>query len=181
MTELSIYVAGIISRAVNKVLDPSAGFTHIRLGRAKLELNQTDLGLLHPRRSIGTGDNRLVQEHTFNECGILNCSADLLDHADISKIDIGRGRGQESRDGRDSYRGQYRRVLRNNLVSTAVCQLDIPCYVARSSVRTLEFKLVVAARSKSDLSVRSIGLDISVRYSTALAAAVRNESAIVAG
>ena len=41
-----------------------------------------------------------------------------------------------------------------------------------------EFKLVVAALKRLALSLRSIGVDISVKYSTAFADALRNEVAI---
>lgn len=44
-----------------------------------------------------------------------------------------------------------------------------------------EFKLVVAARRREALSLRSTGVDISVRYSTALVAALRKEVAIKEG
>jgi hypothetical protein len=41
-----------------------------------------------------------------------------------------------------------------------------------------EFRLVVAALSRLALSLRSTGVDISVRYSTAFLEALRNEVAI---
>jgi hypothetical protein len=44
-----------------------------------------------------------------------------------------------------------------------------------------EFKLVVAARRRDALSLRSTGVDISVRYSTALVAALRKDVAIKEG
>lgn len=46
---------------------------------------------------------------------------------------------------------------------------------------TLEFKLVLAARSKLSLSLRSTGIDNSVKYSTAFAAAFWNDWAMVVG
>jgi hypothetical protein len=46
---------------------------------------------------------------------------------------------------------------------------------------TLEFKLVLAARSKLSLSLRSTGIDNSVKYSTAFAAAFWNDCAMVVG
>lgn len=46
---------------------------------------------------------------------------------------------------------------------------------------TLEFKEVVAARRSADLSERSMGVEISVRYSTAFAEAFKKDSAIIVG
>lgn len=46
---------------------------------------------------------------------------------------------------------------------------------------TLEFKLVLAARNKLSLSLRSTGIDNSVKYSTAFAAAFWKDWAIVVG
>jgi hypothetical protein len=48
-------------------------------------------------------------------------------------------------------------------------------------IPTLEFKLVLAARSRLSVSFRSTGIDSSVRYSTAFAAAFWNDCAIVVG
>lgn len=47
--------------------------------------------------------------------------------------------------------------------------------------RTLEFKEVLAARSRLGLSLRSTGVDISVRYSTAFTEALRKASAMMVG
>jgi len=44
-----------------------------------------------------------------------------------------------------------------------------------------EFRLVVAALSRLALSLRSTGVDISVRYSTAFFDALRNDVAIMDG
>jgi hypothetical protein len=46
---------------------------------------------------------------------------------------------------------------------------------------TLELRDVVAARNNEVLSFKSIGRDISVKYSTALADALRKASAIIVG
>ena len=46
---------------------------------------------------------------------------------------------------------------------------------------TFEFKEVVAARRREVLSSRLIGVEISVRYSTALIAAFWNDSAMMVG
>lgn len=45
----------------------------------------------------------------------------------------------------------------------------------------MEFKEVLAARNKLALSLRSTGVEISVRYSTALAEARMNDSAMIVG
>ena len=45
----------------------------------------------------------------------------------------------------------------------------------------MEFNEVVAARRSADLSERSIGVEISVRYSTAFADALKKDSAIIVG
>src|ERR1700733_13305949 len=47
--------------------------------------------------------------------------------------------------------------------------------------RTLEFKEVLAARSKLCLSFKSTGVEISVRYSTAFTDAFRKASAMMVG
>lgn len=47
--------------------------------------------------------------------------------------------------------------------------------------RTFELSDVVAALNNAELSLRSTGIDISVRYSTAFAAAFRKDSAITVG
>ena len=46
---------------------------------------------------------------------------------------------------------------------------------------TLEFKDVVAARRRADLSFRSMGVESSSRYSTALADAFKKDSAMMVG
>jgi hypothetical protein len=46
---------------------------------------------------------------------------------------------------------------------------------------TFELSEVLAARRRFALSFRSTGIDISVRYSTALTDALRNASAMVVG
>lgn len=48
-------------------------------------------------------------------------------------------------------------------------------------VLTLELSEVVAARKRDDLSLRSMGVDISSRYSTAFADAFKNDSAMIVG
>ena len=45
----------------------------------------------------------------------------------------------------------------------------------------MEFNDVVAARSNADLSFRSMGVESSSRYSTDLAVALRNDSAMIVG
>ena len=45
----------------------------------------------------------------------------------------------------------------------------------------MEFNDVVAARSNADLSFRSMGVESSSRYSTDLADALRNDSAMIVG
>jgi hypothetical protein len=47
--------------------------------------------------------------------------------------------------------------------------------------RTLEFKEVLAARNRLPRSLKSTGVEISSRYSTAFAEALRNDSATMVG
>ena len=47
--------------------------------------------------------------------------------------------------------------------------------------RTFEFRDVLAARRRLDLSFKSTGVEISVRYSTAFADALRKDSAMIVG
>ena len=53
--------------------------------------------------------------------------------------------------------------------------------MASTAGLTLEFKEVVAARRSADLSDRSMGIEISVRYSTAFADAFKKDSAMIVG
>ena len=62
--------------------------TYVRLGRTGLELDETNLRLLYPRRATDSGDNILVQYHAVDQLGILDGSADLLDYADIAQVDV---------------------------------------------------------------------------------------------
>ncbi len=62
--------------------------THIRLGRAELELNETNLGLLHTDRSIGILQDSLGKDESIDQLAIFDRSSDLLDDSDVLKIDI---------------------------------------------------------------------------------------------
>jgi hypothetical protein len=53
--------------------------TYIGLGRRKLELNDRNLGLLHPRRSTSARDDRLGEGEAIDELRVVDGAADLLD------------------------------------------------------------------------------------------------------
>ena len=69
--------------------------------------------------------------------------------------------------------------MRNDLAGSEVRQAHKQ--ITMLIVLTLEFKEVVAARRSADLSERSMGIEISVRYSTAFADAFKKASAIMVG
>jgi hypothetical protein len=58
----------------------------------------------------------LVESDTFDQLGVLDRSSDLFDDPDISEIDVGRGRRDETGDCRNCNGGEGGRVLRNDLV-----------------------------------------------------------------
>lgn len=63
--------------------------THVWFRGRELELNQTNLGLFHPRRSTSIVHDRLVQCQSLNQLGVINRSSDLLYQSDVSQVDVG--------------------------------------------------------------------------------------------
>lgn len=61
---------------------------HIGFGRAKLKLDEANLGLFYSRGPVGTLDNRLVEDESVNHLAVLDRAADLFDYSDISQIYI---------------------------------------------------------------------------------------------
>ena len=141
-----------------------------------MELNETDLGLFHPCRTPSRGNNILIENNALNELGIFNSTTDLFNDTNISQIDIRGSLGDNTADGLNCDRGKGGRVLRN----------DLNMRLTRVNVRMIgevafELSEVVAARSRAALSSKLTGTDISVRYSTAFAEALKNASAIIVG
>lgn len=89
--------------------------THIRFRRAQLELDDSNLGLLNPRGSASRSDDVLVQKDTVHEFGVVDGTADLLDEADVAKVDVGGGRGNEAENRVDGDGGEDGGVLGDNL------------------------------------------------------------------
>jgi hypothetical protein len=89
--------------------------THIRLWRAELELDETDLGLFDSRRTASRVDDVLLQRDAVDELGVLDGAADLFDDADVAQVDVVDAGDDESLDGVDSDRGEDGGVLRDNL------------------------------------------------------------------
>jgi hypothetical protein len=141
-----------------------------------LELNETDLGLFHPGRTPSGHNDVLVEGNALDELSVFNSTADLFDDADISQIDVRGSWGNETTDGLYCDRSEGGGILRDDLTMP----LEISITQMTSEV-TFELSEVVAARSKAALSSKSIGTDISVRYSTAFAEALKNDSAITVG
>ena len=63
-------------------------YTHIGLGRAELELNKTDPGLLHPDGTTSALDDGLCKDKAIDQLGVLDRTADLLDNADVLEVDV---------------------------------------------------------------------------------------------
>jgi len=61
------------------------------------------------------------------------------------------------------------------------CRCSIKFRACKNVRVTLEFKEVLAARKRLALSFRSTGVEISVRYSTAFADALKKDSATMVG
>ena len=85
--------------------------------------------------------------------------------------------GDEAADGLDCDGGKSRRVLRDDL-SVQLARIGGSWMVWDF---TFELSEVVAARSRAALSSKLIGTEISVRYSTAFAEALKNDSAMMVG
>lgn len=62
--------------------------THIGLGGAQLELDQTDLGPLHPDRAAGALEHRLGENQAVDELAVLEGSSDLLDYPDVLQVHV---------------------------------------------------------------------------------------------
>jgi len=100
--------------------------TYIRFGRGQLELNDTDLCLLDPGRSTCRSDRVLMKQYTIHQFSVINCSTDFLDEADVTKVYVGRLRGNETEDGIDGDGGEDGGILRDDLCEqkfskTSIC------------------------------------------------------------
>lgn len=155
--------------------------THVGLGRAQLELDQSDLGLLHPRRSARTGDDTLVECQTLDELGVVDGASDLLHDPDVSQVDVGRGGCDETGDRGDGNGGEGGGVLRNDLERSAIVHFRRGTSVIENMSLTFEFKDVPAARNRLSRSFKSTGVLMSSRNSTAFVAAFWKACAIVVG
>ena len=62
--------------------------TDVWFGCTELELDETDLGFLYPRRAADGRDDVLVEDNAIYKLGILDCAADLLHYSDVTKVDI---------------------------------------------------------------------------------------------
>jgi hypothetical protein len=61
---------------------------YVRLGRRELELDQTDLGLLHAGGSTSTFNDILSEDETIDELSVVDGTANLLDNTNILQINI---------------------------------------------------------------------------------------------
>ena len=61
---------------------------YIRFRRRELELNQTDLGLLHTGGSTSTLNDILGEDETVDEFSVVDGTANLLDDTNILQINI---------------------------------------------------------------------------------------------
>lgn len=151
--------------------------THIRLRGTQLELNDGNFCLFHSGWASSGHNNILVEDNTFHQFCIFNGPTNFLDDANISKVYIWRSWSNKSWYRCHGNGSQCRRVLWNNLSRKDRLVMNR----WHSLPYTLEFREVLAARKRLDLSLRSTGVDISVKYSTALAEARRNDSATIVG
>lgn len=71
--------------------------------------------------------------------------------------------------------------MSKNIVIRSSINCEDRKLVGYQDILTFELREVLAARNKLGLSFRSTGVDISVRYSTDLADALRNASAMIVG
>ena len=65
-----------------------ASMTYVRLGCTELELDETDLGFLYPRRAADGRDDVLVENDAIYELCVLDCAANLLHYSDVTEVDI---------------------------------------------------------------------------------------------
>ena len=54
----------------------------------ELELDETNLGFLYPRRAADGRDDVLVEDNAVYELGVLDCAANLLHYSDVTEVDI---------------------------------------------------------------------------------------------
>lgn len=71
--------------------------TYVWLRRAQLELNDTDLRLLHTCWSASSDNDILVEDDTVNKFSVFNRSSDLLDYPNIPEVDVRRCWGHKTR------------------------------------------------------------------------------------
>ena len=62
--------------------------TDVWFGCTELELDETDLGFLYPRRAADGRDDVLVEDNAIYELGILDCAANLLHYSDVTEVYI---------------------------------------------------------------------------------------------
>ncbi len=74
-----------------------------------------DLGFFHSSGSSSGNNDILVQDDTLNQLRVFNGPTNLLHDTNVAKINVGRGRRDQTRDRRDSDWCQSRRILRDNL------------------------------------------------------------------
>jgi hypothetical protein len=151
--------------------------TNVWLWRTQLELDDGNFCFFHASGSASRNNHILMQDNAIDELSIFYGSANFLYNTNISQIYVRRGGCYEASDCCDRDWCQCRRVLRYDLFAYNSV-LDT---MLGSLRHTLEFKEVLAARNKLGLSLRSTGVEISVRYSTAFTEAFRKASAMMVG
>ena len=62
--------------------------TDIRLGRAQLELNDSNLRFLNPRWTTCRCYNILVQNNAIDKLCVFDCATDFLHDSDVSKVNV---------------------------------------------------------------------------------------------
>src|SRR6267154_3894090 len=154
-----------------------AKWTYIRFGSAELELDDGDLGLFHASRTASRNNDILVENNTVYKFSVFDSAAYFLHNPDVTKVHTRRLRCNQTRHSSHCNGSKCRRVLRDNLKRASARHFHDGFKI----IGTFEFKEVLAARSRLVLSLRSIGVDISVRYSTALTDAFKNDSAMMVG
>lgn len=117
-----------------------------------------------------------MQQDTVDELSVIDRSSDLLDQANVAKINVSGGGGNESENGVDGDGGEDAGVLRDDLLYSSATFLAL-----LGAELTLELKLVLAALKRLSRSLRSTGVEISSKYSTTFFAARPNDSAMMVG
>ena len=85
--------------------------TNVWFWCTELELDQSNLGLFYPRRPANGCNDILVQDHTLNQLGVFDGSANFLDNTDIAKVNIRGCGGDKTSHCRYSDGGKGRGVL----------------------------------------------------------------------